>query len=223
MIPTLSTPAGTTAPTGSRLLRDPRTLLACGAVAGPLFLATGLALGLTDDSFDFASNALSQLSLGDSGWLHRVVFLATGALTLAGAAGIRKALPGTTAGTWAPRLVAVLGASFVLNSVFSADPGAGYPAGTPEGPPAAMSAHGAIHMLGAGAGFLALCVAFLLLAREFAAAGHRGWALACRITPAAVLAGFAASSASVLAFTAGAAAGLGCLTAVAVRLRHPLR
>ncbi|WP_328973686.1 DUF998 domain-containing protein [Streptomyces sp. NBC_00239] len=220
MTPTLSTPTGSPAPAPARFLHDPRALLACGAAAGPLFLAAGLALGLADDSFAFSRNALSQLSLGDSGWIHRGVFLATGALMCAGAAGIREALRGSTAGTWVPRLVAALGASFALNSVFSADPGAGYPAGTPSGPPPAMSAHGAVHMIGAGAGFLALCAAFLILARHFAATGRRGWALACRIAPAGVLAGFAASSVSVAAFTAGAALGLGGLTAVAVHLRR---
>lgn len=206
--------------TMSRILRDPRALLACGAAAGPLFLAVGLVLGLADDSFSFGRNALSQLSLGDHGWIHRGVFLITGALMGAGAAGIRQVLRGTTAGTWAPRLVAVLGASFALNSVFTADPGAGYPAGTPSGVPLTMSAHGAVHLLGAGAGFLALCVAFVILARHFAATGQRGWALACRIVPVGVLAGFAASSASVVAFSVGAALGLGGLTAVTVHLRR---
>ncbi|MEV6557679.1 DUF998 domain-containing protein [Nocardia sp. NPDC051756] len=216
------TPARTnsSAPTVARFLSNPRTLLACGAAAGPLFLAVGLVLGLADDSFSFGRNALSQLSLGESGWIHRGVFLVTGALMCAGAAGIRQVLRGTTAGTWSPRLVAVLGTSFALNSVFSADPGAGYPVGTPSGPPPTMSAHGVVHLLGAGTGFLALCAAFVILARHFATTGQRGWALACRIVPAGVLAGFAASSASVVAFSAGAALGLGGLTAVAVHLRR---
>ncbi|MGC4993251.1 DUF998 domain-containing protein [Nocardia salmonicida] len=219
MTPTLTT---STAPSVARFLRDPRTLLACGAAAGPLFLAVGLVLGLADDSFSFGRNALSQLSLGDNGWIHRGVFLVTGALMCAGAVGIRQVLRGTTAGTWVPRLVAALGVSFALNSVFRADPGAGYPAGTPVGPPPTMSAHGAVHLLAAGAGFLALCVAFVILARHFAATGRRGWALACRIVPVGVLAGFAASSVSVLAFSAGAALGLGGLTAVAVHLRRTI-
>lgn len=48
--------------------------------------------------------------------------------------------------------------------------------------------------------------------------GHRGWAVASRIEPVAVLAGFAGSAASVLAFTAGAGLGLLWPAALTARL-----
>lgn len=73
-------------------------------------------------------------------------------------------------------------------------------------------------MLSAGVGFLALCAAFIVLARLFAARHRRGWAVACRLVPVGVLAGFAGSSASALAFTAGAGLGLLWLAAVSARL-----
>ncbi|KJY34906.1 DUF998 domain-containing protein, partial [Streptomyces katrae] len=41
-----------------------------GVVAGPLFLAAGLVQGFVRDGFDFTRNAISQLALGDAGWIQ---------------------------------------------------------------------------------------------------------------------------------------------------------
>lgn len=81
-----------------------------------------------------------------------------------------------------------------------------------------MSGHGAAHMVAGMIGYLALCAAFVVLARPLGARGLRGWAVASRVVPVAVLAGFMASATSVLAFTAGAGLGLLWLTAVTARL-----
>ncbi|MER7702866.1 DUF998 domain-containing protein [Kitasatospora sp. NPDC097605] len=188
-----------------------RPLLTAGAVGGPLFLAAGLAGGLTREGFDFSRNALSQLSLGELGWIQQGAFLLTGALLLAGAVGLRRALPGSI---WAPRLVGVFGASFVLDGFFAADPGAGFPVGAPEERVTGLSGHGAVHLAGGTVGFLALCAAFLVLARHL----DRRRALASRVVAAVVLVGFGASGVTVLAFTLAAALGLGWLTAVAIKL-----
>ncbi|WP_327678091.1 DUF998 domain-containing protein [Kitasatospora sp. NBC_00458] len=188
-----------------------RALLTAGAVAGPLFLAVGVAGGLTREGFDFTRNALSQLSLGELGWIQQTAFLLTGLLLIAGAVGLARALPGSA---WAPRLVGLFGATFLLDGLFAADPGAGFPVGAPEGRVTELSTHGAVHLAGGAVGFLALCAAFLVLARHL----DRPWAVASRVVAAAVLVGFAASGATVLAFTLGAALGLGWLTAVALKL-----
>ncbi|MCL7380428.1 DUF998 domain-containing protein [Streptomyces sp. 35G-GA-8] len=199
-----------------------RALLAGGAAAGPLFLGLGAVQGLTRDGFDFTRNAISQLSLGDLGWIQVTSFLLTGMLAVAGAAGIRRALDGTPAGTWAPRLISVFGISFALAAVFTADPGAGFPANAPQAPAGSLSWHGAIHMFSAMLGFFALSAAFLVLARHFATHRQRGWAVSARLVPLGILAGFAGSSANVLAFTAGAGLGLLWLTAVTARLMTTL-
>lgn len=193
-----------------------RRLLAGAVVAGPLFLGAGIIQGLTREGFGFTRNAISQLALGDLGWIQTVSFLVTGALLLAGAAGLRRVLRPEPGGTWGPALIAVFGASFLVAAVFEADPGGGFPAGAPE--VGTLSAHGAGHMAGGGIGYLALSAAFLVLARPLAARGHRGWAAASRIAPVVVLTGFMASAASVLVFTLGAGLGLCWLAAVAVRL-----
>ncbi|MFJ9810743.1 DUF998 domain-containing protein [Streptomyces sp. NPDC101158] len=207
--------APVTVPTPARSAT--RALLA-GAAAGPLFLGSGLIQGLTRDGFDFTRNALSQLSLDDLGWIQTTTFLLTGVLVIAGAVGMRKALGDTPSSTWAPRLIGVFGASFLLASAFAADPGAGFPVGASQERTASLSTHGAIHMVSGMVGYLSLCAAFLVLAVHFSARNRRGWALASRIAPAGILAGFVGSSATVLAFTTGAGLGLLWLTAVTARL-----
>ncbi|WP_324794427.1 DUF998 domain-containing protein [Streptomyces cyaneofuscatus] len=193
-----------------------RWLTVGGAVAGPLFLTAGLAQGLTRDGFDFTRNAISQLALGAAGWVQTLSFVFTGALLVAGAAGLRRTLHRGPAGRWAPALVGVFGLSFWAAAAFPADAGAGFPAGSPDA--TAMSGHGAVHMAAGMIGYLALCAALVVLARPLAARGLQGWAVASRVVPVAVLAGFMGSAASVLAFTAGAGLGLLWLSAVLARL-----
>ncbi|MEU7601845.1 DUF998 domain-containing protein [Streptomyces sp. NPDC040724] len=192
------------------------TALAGGMVAGPLFLGAGLVQSFARDGFDFTRNAISQLALGEAGWVQTVNFLVAGTLLIAGAAGLRHLLRSDAGGTWGPVLVAVFGVSFWAAAAFPADAGAGFPVGAPD--PTVMSGHGAAHMAAGMVGYLALCAAFVVLSRPLAARGHRGWAVASRLVPVAVLAGFMASAASVLAFTAGAGLGLLWLTAVTARL-----
>ncbi|MFF4171971.1 DUF998 domain-containing protein [Streptomyces sp. NPDC001744] len=187
-----------------------------GTGAGPLFLAAGLAQGFARDGFDFTRNAISQLALGAAGWIQTVSFVLTGTLLIAGAAGLRRMLRGGPGATWGPALVGVFGVSFWAAAAFPADAGAGFPVGAPE--ETVMSGHGAAHMFGGMIGYLALCAAFFVLARPLAVRGLRGWAVASRLVPLAVLAGFTASATSVLAFTAGAGLGLLWLSAVTARL-----
>ncbi|WP_327063965.1 DUF998 domain-containing protein [Kitasatospora purpeofusca] len=214
-VPTTPVP---TAPGAAVPAATTPALLACAAVAGPLFLGVGLIQGFTRDGFDFTRNAISQLSLGDLGWIQVTGFLVAGTLMITGAVGLRRALgegPGHRAAPW---LFGVFGASFLVSGVFTADPGAGFPAGTPDSATPVLSTHGTVHMAAGMVGYLALCAAFLVLARHFAGLRQRGWTIACRLVPVGVLAGFAGSAASVLSFTAGAAFGLAALTAVTVRL-----
>lgn len=130
---TTAAPVTTTPITAAAASRPAsRALLACGAVAGPLFLAVGIVQGLTREGFDFTRNAISQLSLGDLGWIQVADFFVAGALMIAGAVGLRRAVtvgPGRRAAPW---LIGVFGVSFLVSGVFDADPGAGFPVGTPS-------------------------------------------------------------------------------------------
>ncbi|MER7620593.1 DUF998 domain-containing protein [Streptomyces sp. NPDC126503] len=193
-----------------------RWAVAAGAAAGPLFLVVGLGQGLVRDGFDPGRNAISQLALGEGGWIQTVSFLLTGALLAAGACALRRVLRGGPGGVWGPVLVGVFGVSFWAAAAFPADPGAGFPAGAPE--ETVPSGHGAVHMAAGVIGYLALCAAFLVLARPLAVRGLRSWAVTSRVMPVLVLAGFLASAASVAAFTAAAALGLLWLSALTARL-----
>jgi len=167
------------------------TLLTCGAVAGPLYVVTGLFEGLNRSGFDLAHQDLSLLSNGPLGWVHIALFLVTGSMVTLGAVGIRQALGRRGRGaTWGPRLLATYGVGLFCAGLFVADPMAGFPPGTPSGAPAHVSWHGNLHFVSAGIAFIALIAACFVFARRFAGRGHRGWARFSFITGLLFVAAF---------------------------------
>jgi hypothetical protein len=156
-----------------------RALLACGVVAGPLFIVVGLVQMLTRDGFDPTRHPLSLLSLGELGWIQIANFVVAGLLFVASAVGMRRVLHPGRGGTWGPLLIGVYGAGLVMGGVFVADPALGFPPGTPEGIPAQVSWHGAVHAIAPVLASLALLVACLVFARRFAGLSQRGWAATC--------------------------------------------
>ena len=171
-----------------------RTLLACGAVAGPLFVVVGFGQAFIRQGFDLRRHALSLLSNGDLGWIQIVNFLASGALVVALAIGMRRVLRGEAAGTWGPRLVGAYGASLIAAGIFVADPALGFPPGTPAGPPAVWSWHSTLHFLSAAVGFFSLIAACFVFARAFARRSERGWAACSALTGAIFLVAFVAAT-----------------------------
>jgi Protein of unknown function (DUF998) len=163
-----------------------RTLLACGVIAGPLYIVVGGGQLLTRDGFDITRHPASILSNGDLGWIQIGNFLASGLLFVACAIGLHRVLGRGSA--WGPRLIGILGAGMAAAAVFSADPVDGFPPGTPLGPPTSVSWHGLVHVLVAGIAFIALIAACFVFARRFAAAGRSGWAVVSRVTGALFLA-----------------------------------
>jgi hypothetical protein len=103
-MPALTTPV-------DRRIAETRTLLACGVVAGPLFVAGSLVQAFTREGYDLGRHPISLLSLGDLGWLQVTNFVVTGALYVACAVGLRRALQSGPGGTWGPRLVGALGSA----------------------------------------------------------------------------------------------------------------
>jgi hypothetical protein len=162
-------------------------LLACGVVAGPLFLAVGLIQAFTREGFDLGRHPLSLLSLGDLGWVQVANFVVTGCLYVACAVGMRRALATGPAGTWGPRLVGLLGAGLIVAGVFVTDAGAGYPQGAPEGRPEEITWHGILHEVGFGLAMIGMVAGCLVFVRRFAAARRWGWAGAGVASALAVL------------------------------------
>jgi hypothetical membrane protein len=200
-----------------------RSLLGYGVIAGPFYVVVSLSQALTRDGFDLTRHAWSLLANGGLGWLQIANLMLTGAMTIAFAVGLRRALP---AQRWAPRLVGVYGGSMIAAGVFRADPALGFPVGTPADA-REVSWHGLAHLACAGIGFLCLVVACLLLARGFAADGRRGWARFTLATGIVFLAAFvgiasgAGSAATVLGFVAAVILISGWMSALAVHLYRP--
>jgi hypothetical protein len=176
-------------PSGATLetTRPTRALLACGVVAGPLFVAVALLQALTRDGFDPGRHPLSLLSLGELGWIQIANFVVAGLLSVAFAVGLRRVLHPGRGGTWGPLLVGAYGVGLIGGGVFIADPGAGFPPGAPAGAPEQLSWHGILHDVAHVLAFLALIAACFVLARRFAALGQRGWATYCVATGVALL------------------------------------
>lgn len=167
--------------------RSTRALLACGIVAGPLFLAVGLTQAFSREGFDLSRHPLSLLSLGDLGWIQIANFVVTGVLYVTCAVGMWRVLHSGRSGTWGPVLVAVLGIGLIVAGVFVADASAGFPPGAPAGQPQQMSWHGILHGVGAVLAFNGMIVGCLVFARRFVALKQWGWAGACVATAAVVL------------------------------------
>jgi len=150
-----------------------RILLRCGAVAGPLFVLIVLVEDYTRAGFDPRIHLLSQLSLGDLGWIQVANFVGAGVLNLLFAIGLRRRLHPGKAGLAAPILIAIYGLGLVAVGIFTTDPGHGYPPGAvaTSGP----SPHGAVHALGGLIVFLSLAGALIAFARRFWSEQRRGW------------------------------------------------
>lgn len=165
-----------------------RALLACGVVAGPLFVVLALLQVLTRTGFDLRRHPLSMLSLGDMGWIQIANFVITGLLAVACAVGMRRVLRGGLAGMWGPLLVGIYGVGLIAAGVFTADPALGFPDGAAAGVPDELSWHAVVHGLAASLAFLSLTIATFVFIRRFAAARSWGWVAYCAITGVAALA-----------------------------------
>lgn len=209
-----------------------RTLLACGVIGGPLFVATFLVEDATHANYDPLRHPVSSLALSDSGWVQGANFIVTGLLTLAFAAGLWRALQPGKGSTLGPLLVGVWAVGLLGAGVFVTDPVSGYPPGAPDRL-SGYSWHGALHDLFSGPAFVALAAACFVFGRRCAGRGERGWAVYSAISGlvfviAFVLASAGFGQAAGLVDLAGllqrvaVAVGFGWLTLLAVHLLRGL-
>jgi hypothetical membrane protein len=184
-----------------------RSLLVFGVVAGPFYVGVSLAQAALRAGFDLTRHDWSLLANGAGGWIQITNLILTGLMVVAAAVGWRRAMRTGVGRRWVPRLLATYGFGLAAAGVFRADPMRGFPAGTPDGPPAAPTLHGTLHMVSGGIGFLALIIATFVMAERFRREGRTGRAVGSIVTGIAFLAGFvgvvsgSASPAITLTFT----------------------
>jgi hypothetical protein len=155
-----------------------RALLACGVVGGPLYVLVTLSEALTREGFDLRHHRFSWLTTGDLGWVHQANMIAVGVLTVLFALGVRR-IAGTGRGaTWGPRLLALLGAAYVVGGLLRADPVVGFPPGT-TAEMVHTTWHGAVQNVSRSVSTLFLLAASVVFARRFAAEGRRAAAWFC--------------------------------------------
>jgi hypothetical membrane protein len=209
--------------------RVTRSLLGYGVIAGPFYVALSLAQAAVRDGFDLTRHDWSLLANGPWGWVQSANLALTGLMVVAAALGYRRALHGRIGQRWAPRLLVTYGVGLFGAGIFRADPMAGFPTGTPQGPPVEFTVHGLLHVAFAGVGFLAMVLAAFVMARQYGGEGRRGRAVFSVVTGVGFIAGFAAissgsSSASVvLMFTAAVLLVCGWLTSTSLDLYRQVR
>ncbi|BBZ19562.1 DUF998 domain-containing protein [Mycolicibacterium gadium] len=204
-------------------VRITKSLLGYGVIAGPIYVVVAAAQMFTREGYDPTRHAVSQLSNGDLGWIQIVNFLVTGAMTIAAAVGVRRALgPGRQSG-WAAGLLGTYGLGVFCAGIFRADPSDGFPPGTPPGM-GEVSWHGLTHFAVAGLGFVCLVAACMVMGAWFVRTNETGWAWYSRITGGVFALSFIALSSgsgaptTVLVFTAAVVAAWAWLAAVSVKL-----
>ena len=131
------------------------------------------AQALTRDGFDLTQHRFTLLTTGDLGWLHQSNMVLVGALTVLLAIGARQLLRTGRGAVWGPRLLGLLGIAYIVGGLLSADPVAGFPAGTTA---AVVQTTLQVRVQNGTRGIstLFLVAASLVFAARFAAEGQRG-------------------------------------------------
>jgi hypothetical protein len=165
-----------------------RALLRWGLVAGPFYLAIGLAQALLRDGFDLSRHSLSILANGPGGWIQTLNFLLTGAMVVAAAIGLTRVLRAQSraAGWW----LGAFGVSMIAAAAFTADPADGFPVGTPLGMPATISTVGLLHFVAGAIGFVSLGIAGIMTAVALSRRGETSLARFSLTSGIGVLLGF---------------------------------
>jgi hypothetical protein len=186
-------------------------MLYAGIVAGPLYVVVSLLEVIGRDGFDPRRHAWSQLANGDLGWIHVATLIVSGLLVVLGALGWRRRLPGRA---WI--FLTVYGLSMVVAGLFKADPGNGFPPGSPA--TTEVGTAGLVHFAAGGVGFPCLVVACFLVARRLLPAFSRTTGVVFGLGFLALVAG-GGQAWSLLTFTAAVILASAWITTVSLNLR----
>lgn len=159
-----------------------RRLLACGFVAGPLFVLAFLVEGaIKSDGYDVVRHPVSSLALGEYGWAQTASFLVCGTLTVLFAIGLWRSHLVSRVGAV---LIGIWGLGLIGAGLFVTDPVSGYPVGTPDA--LEYTTVGALHDGFSLPAFLALALAQVVLARG----SGKGWAVYSLLSAAGFIVAF---------------------------------
>jgi len=204
-------------------MRVTKGLITCGVLTGPIFFGVAILQIVFRPGYNIFLNAISQLSLGDLGWIQITSFILTGLLAIAGGIGVRRLLKGKQGGTWGAILMCTFGLGLIVAGIFPPDPGNGFPPGTPAGTSSTMSVHADLHALGFFISMISAIANCFVFVRRYATLGKRGWLTYCIISGVAApiliaLTNVAMSMAGVIVALAGAVV-FGWATATSVQLK----
>ncbi|MFI6680645.1 DUF998 domain-containing protein [Kribbella sp. NPDC050470] len=202
-----------------------RPLLLAGALAGPLYVGIGTVEAIVRDGFDIRKHSLSLLANGTGGWIHSVMMVGTGLLTVIGAIGLARSFAPGERSRWGVGGLIVYGSGVAAAGLMRADPALGFPPGTPDAMPETVSWHGFGHVIAGMIGFIGLIVACFVLSRWFGRHRSAGWARFSLITGIVYFLGLAglgagAGTAAVnLGFTVAVILGWTWITLLMLRAR----
>lgn len=150
-----------------------RWLLYAGVAAGLLFFIVPTIEIFRRPAFDIGRHAISMLSLGEGGWKMKAVFVVSGLLTFACAAGMFTALGRGWAGYATLLLIGAYGVGLVLAGIYDAPAGIGFPAGTPLDHQPDMTTRAAIlHSVAFMVAYVGLILACFALGTHFLMTGQ---------------------------------------------------
>jgi len=205
------------------------SLLGCGLVAGPFYVAVSVILGSTRGGFDFTRHYWSLLANGDLGWVQMANYVLTGLMVVAFAVGLRRAIHPGLGDLWAPALVGVFGAGQVVAGIFTSDSYGDFPFLPAVDGTDGTSGPGLLHFAALCIGSAAIPAACFALARRFAADGAPGLARFSAATAVVVLIGllpfiatFPGNAVNNVRFTIAVVFVLGWIATVAAHLCRSL-
>jgi hypothetical protein len=143
-----------------------RRLVNAGSLAAPVLVTTWCLQALMRDGYDATRHPMSLLALGEGGFIQIANFVVTGLLVLLLSYSFRLLYTTGVGHRWVARLVQLTGMGLVAAGVFTADAGAGFPAGAPEGMPD-FSVHGILHEISFAVVMLAWSATLFILYRRF--------------------------------------------------------
>ncbi len=135
-----------------------------GVAAVVLMVVVTTVDGLTRPGYSTVRHMISHLSLGGRGWLGVATLVLCGLLFAGFGTGLLRRTatgPHPRAARWGAALTVLAGSALVVAGVFPVDAGLDYP----PGEPATRTAAGSVHDLAAGALFISLIAASVLLGR----------------------------------------------------------